>query len=59
MNGAGSTQHGPLFSLLAVRSNGKRVLSCGHGAKGPGSKQYYPCHLNIHVLFQHPTIYSV
>ena len=58
MNGADSTQHGTLFSLQAARSNGKRVLSCGHGAKGPGSKQNYRCHLNIHALFQHPTIYS-
>ena len=30
-----------------------------YGAKGPGSKQNFPCHLNIHALFQHPTIYYV
>ena len=34
MNGAGSTQQGPLFSLQAARSNGKRVLSCAM-ALGP------------------------
>ena len=59
MNEAGSTLHVPLFSLQAAGSYGKRVLSCGHGAKGPISKQNYPGHLNIHALFQHPTIYYV
>ena len=53
VNKAGSTLHVlPLFSLQAVRSYRKKVLSCGYGAKGPGSKQNYHCHLNIHALFQ-------
>ena len=51
-----STCRLPLFSLQAARSYGKRVLSHGHGAKGPGSKQNYSCHLNIHALFQQSTI---
>ena len=59
MNGAGSTLHIPLFSLKTARSYGKGVLSRGYGAKGPGSKQNYPCHLNIHALFQHSTICHV
>ena len=59
VNRAGLTQHGPLFSLQAARSYQKSFLSRGHGAKGPGSKQNYPCHLNIHASFQHPTIHSV
>ena len=60
VNRAGSTlPHVPLFSLQTARSYGKRVLSRGHGAKGPGSKQNYPCHLNIQALFQHPTIYCL
>ena len=33
MNGDGSTQHGRLFSLQAVRSNGKIVLSCAMAPK--------------------------
>ena len=48
-NGAGSTLHVPLFSLQAAKSYGKRVLSRGHGAKGPDSIQNYPSHLNIHA----------
>ena len=59
VNGAGSILHLPLFSLQAARSYRKRVLSRCYGAKGPGSKQNYPCHLNIHALFQHPSIYYV
>ena len=59
VNGASSTVHVPLFGLQAARSYGKRVLLRGHGAKGPGSKQNYPCHLNIRALFQHPIIYYV
>ena len=59
VNGAGSILRVPLFSLQAARSYEKKVLSRGHGAKGPSSKQNYPRHLNIHALFQHPTIYFV
>ena len=59
VNGAGSTLHVLLFSLQTARSYGKRVLSHGHGAKGPGSDQNYPCHLNIHASFQHPSIKDI
>ena len=49
------------FSIIVILT--KFIMSnhrgSYHGAKSPGSKQNYPCYLNMHALFQHPTIYSV
>ena len=56
VNGAGSTLHVPLFSLQAAEVTERGSNHVAMVPKGLALNKFYPCHLNIHALFQHPTI---